>query len=197
VAPAPDRRSRSRERRRDRVYAAAIELFVERGYESTTMDDIAERADVARSSVFNYFQRKTAFLDEWSARRRHRAFSAVRADHLEHSSVRQVLERYMVELAKVSSESREETVAVMRAAVHSTNVLGDPPLAHELARLLKEAAHPDELAPTTDPELAGLLLATGYFATLTAWISADPEPFGMREQLLRMLDHQLSGLLAR
>jgi AcrR family transcriptional regulator len=37
------------------VLAAALELFVERGYDNTTMDEIAERADVARAAVFNYF----------------------------------------------------------------------------------------------------------------------------------------------
>ncbi|MFI5428988.1 TetR/AcrR family transcriptional regulator [Aeromicrobium sp. UC242_57] len=71
------RRQRRRSERRDRVYAAAIGLFTERGYEGTTMDDIAVRADVARTSVFNYFERKSAFLDDWAARRRALAFAGV------------------------------------------------------------------------------------------------------------------------
>jgi AcrR family transcriptional regulator len=33
---------------------------MEKGSEETSMDDIAERADVARTSVFNYFSPKTA-----------------------------------------------------------------------------------------------------------------------------------------
>jgi AcrR family transcriptional regulator len=60
----PDRRARRRAEGRPRVFQAAVELFVERGFDATTMDDIADRADVARATVFNYFQRKTAFLDE-------------------------------------------------------------------------------------------------------------------------------------
>lgn len=83
-----DRRTRQRHERRDRLFQAAVELFVERGYDNTTMEDIAERADTARATVFNHFQRKTAFLDEWSLRRRERAMTAVRAENLEDRPLR-------------------------------------------------------------------------------------------------------------
>lgn len=195
TAPAPDRRTRGRVRRRDAVYAAAVELFIERGYDNTTMEDIADRADVARATVFNHFQRKAAFLDEWSSRRRDRALAAVRAENLEDHSLREVLHRYMVELGRLSSETRTETVALMGAAVHNTNVLGDPPLAHSLAKFLTHSQALGELADSVDPQLAGLLLATGYFATLTQWIDSEPPPYDLTEQLLRMVDLILSGVL--
>lgn len=197
VVTEPDRRTRGRQHRRDKVYDAAVELFVERGFDGTTMEDIAERADVARATVFNHFQRKTAFLDEWSSRRRESALAAVQAEHLEDHSVREVLQRYMVELARVSTESRIETVALMGAAVHSTNVLGNPHLAHELARFLKRSQVAGELPASTDPELAGLLLATGYFATLTHWITEDPAPFNLNDRLQRLLELVLKGALPR
>ena len=70
------------------MYAAAISLFVEKGFDNTTMDDIAERADVARATVFNHFPRKAAFIDEWTARRRERAAVALRIDDLESAPLR-------------------------------------------------------------------------------------------------------------
>lgn len=196
LTPGPDRRARGRLRRRDEVFAAAIELFVERGFDATTMDDIAERADVARATVFNHFQRKTAFLDEWSLRRRELAFAAVRADHLEDHSLREVLARYMVELGQVSSSTRTETVALMGAAVHSTNVLGRPPLADEFAEYVAHARDAGELSASCDPALAGLILATSYFAVLTHWITDDPEPFDLTTELLRMVDLVVPGIVA-
>ena len=39
---------------------AAIELFVDKGFAATTLDDIAERAGVSRRSIFNYFPTKQA-----------------------------------------------------------------------------------------------------------------------------------------
>jgi AcrR family transcriptional regulator len=192
--PKLDRRTRGRQRRRDQVYEAAIELIIARGFDNTTMDDIAERADVARATVFNHFERKAAFIDEWGFRRRQRALGAVHADHLSEHSVRQVLEACMVELANVSTSSRAETVALMTAAVHSTNVLGHPALADEFAAFLFRARTEGQLPAGTDPQLGGLLLATGYFAVLTAWIEVEPAPFDLRSRLLDMLGMILDGL---
>lgn len=124
---------------------------------------------------------------------REKALGAVYASNLSDYSVRQILETCMTELARVSTEAREETVALMAAAVHSTNVLGHPALADEFAAFLARAKAEGQLRPDTDPELGGLLLATGYFAVLTAWIE-DPPPFDLRTRLIDMLGTVLDGL---
>ncbi|MYV89340.1 TetR family transcriptional regulator, partial [Streptomyces sp. SID1034] len=43
---------------RGRIFSAALSLFAEKGFEQTTIDDITERADVARGTFFNHFQHK-------------------------------------------------------------------------------------------------------------------------------------------
>lgn len=42
----------------ERLVDAAFELFAERGYEHTTVDDIAERADVGRTTFFRTYRSK-------------------------------------------------------------------------------------------------------------------------------------------
>lgn len=42
--------------------AAANELFAERGYDETTIDEIAARADVSRATAFNYSPSQEDFL---------------------------------------------------------------------------------------------------------------------------------------
>jgi len=42
----------------ERLVDAAFDLFAERGYEQTTVDDIAERAGVGRTSFFRYYRSK-------------------------------------------------------------------------------------------------------------------------------------------
>ena len=189
----PDRRARRRAEGRQRVFQAAVELFVERGFDATTMEDIADRADVARATVFNYFQRKTAFLDEWSAGRRQQALAAVRSEQLDDHPLPEILNRYMVELARLSTRTRSETVALMGAAVHSINVLGNPQLAVELATFVTRARDDGQVRADADPDLAGLLVATGYFAVLTEWISAEP-PFDLESRLLQMVSILCRGL---
>jgi AcrR family transcriptional regulator len=190
----PDRRAQRRAEGRQRVFEAAVELFVERGFDATTMDDIADRADVARATVFNYFQRKTAFLHEWSASRRQQALAAVRAERLDDHPLPEILNRYMVELARMSTRTRPETVALMGAALHSINLLGNPQLATELATFVTRARDAGQVRADVDPALAGLLVATGYFAILSEWISAEPAPFDLESRLLQMVDTVWGGL---
>jgi AcrR family transcriptional regulator len=45
-----------------RIADAALELFAERGYENTTVLDIAERAGVAKSTFFRHFRDKREVL---------------------------------------------------------------------------------------------------------------------------------------
>ena len=194
-AAAPDRHARGRDRRRNRVYEAALALFMEKGYEETTMDDIAERADVARTSVFNYFSPKTAFLDEWATRRREKAMHAVESEHLEDESVSWVLQRYMAVLGELNASARAECVVMMGAALKWNNVMQGPVLAAELSDVLHQARLRHEIREKIDTRQAGLLLAVGYFAALAAWIAVEPEPFDIRDYLAELVNLMLNGLL--
>jgi AcrR family transcriptional regulator len=53
-----DRRSRKRLATREGISNAATRLFLERGFDNVTVDEIAEAADVGRMTVFNHFPRK-------------------------------------------------------------------------------------------------------------------------------------------
>jgi len=59
-----DGRSRRREDTRQRLYEAAVDLIAERGYSATTVEDIAERAGVAKGTVYYNFPSKTALFEE-------------------------------------------------------------------------------------------------------------------------------------
>ncbi|WP_140920000.1 TetR/AcrR family transcriptional regulator [Limnobaculum xujianqingii] len=53
-----DRRSRKRLATRQAISVAATRLFLERGFDRVTVDEIADAADVGRMTVFNHFPRK-------------------------------------------------------------------------------------------------------------------------------------------
>src|ERR1700743_1963083 len=54
----PDLRSRKRLATRQGISTAATRLFLERGFDQVTVDEIAAAADVGRMTVFNHFPRK-------------------------------------------------------------------------------------------------------------------------------------------
>ncbi|MGO9882142.1 MAG: TetR/AcrR family transcriptional regulator [Solirubrobacteraceae bacterium] len=51
-------RERKKQQTRDRIAREALQLFAERGYDETTLADIAEAADVAPRTIFAYFESK-------------------------------------------------------------------------------------------------------------------------------------------
>jgi AcrR family transcriptional regulator len=96
-------RQRHTERTRGTIVAAAFELFAAKGYAETTIDEIAERADIAPRTFFRYFAAKEAVLfhgtddqcDEAVARLRARP-----ADEPANESVLAVLRSMAAELTK-------------------------------------------------------------------------------------------------
>ncbi len=55
-------RERKKRRTREAVRSAAFELFQENGYPNTTVEQIAEAADVSPRTFFRYFPNKAALL---------------------------------------------------------------------------------------------------------------------------------------
>ena len=67
--PVSGRRERHRVQTRDRLYRAALELFAQRGFLETTVEDITEAADVGKGTFFNYFPTKEHILAEFGGER--------------------------------------------------------------------------------------------------------------------------------
>lgn len=179
------RRQLRRNQRRDRVYDAAVGLFTQRSYDGTTMEDIATQAGVARTSVFNYFERKSAILDDWAARRRDRGFGTIRnAD----APLHQQLIEFMTGIAQVSTDTREETVAMFGPAVRELNLLDNSALAIELTELIEHSRQ-----KVSDPALLGSVLATGYFAVLHDWCVTEAPHFDLGERLRQLVHLVATG----
>jgi AcrR family transcriptional regulator len=62
TAEQADRQERRKRRTRQAIQTAALTLFAERGYRQTTINDIAERADVAPRTVTVHFPAKEELL---------------------------------------------------------------------------------------------------------------------------------------
>jgi AcrR family transcriptional regulator len=86
------RRERQALRTRESIVAAARELFDAHGYNETTIDEIAERAEIAPRTFFRYFEAKEALLFADREADEHELIEALRARPAEEHPARAVAE---------------------------------------------------------------------------------------------------------
>ncbi len=118
VHPPSDRRERRRLETRERLYRCALELFAERGYLETTVEDITEAADVGKGTFFNYFPTKEHVLAAYGGER----IAAVERALDKARAMRGPVLDVLGELAADSAGQSHENPAVLRAiyAAHAS-----------------------------------------------------------------------------
>lgn len=107
------RRERKKAATRDAIRDAALELFLERGFDAVSVREVADRADVSPTTVFAHFPQKEslAFSDE--GERHERLVAAVR-DRLPGTTISEALRaHYLVETAELASEPYQRVLALM------------------------------------------------------------------------------------
>lgn len=57
-------RRRDRDAKREAVLRAAVQLFLEQGYHRVTLNEVAERLNITKPALYNYFRGKDAILFE-------------------------------------------------------------------------------------------------------------------------------------
>jgi len=121
---------------KDRLIAAATELFAERGFQGTTIRDIAERARVnVAAGNYHFGSKKALYLEVLRAQ-----FAAIRAELRRRGATRPE-----AELARLT---RAELADVLRARVRTMLdlLLGPPPGPHG-ALMQREMCDPSEALP--------------------------------------------------
>ena len=113
-----DRRQRKRQALHQQLLDSAQQLFSSRGVGKTTVEDIAEAADVARQTVFNHFPYKEALALELAAdgvqKVAYQAHVLLEAG----SPALEVLERVSQWLLDTAIEQGELAVVVARELMH-------------------------------------------------------------------------------
>ncbi|GAA2212937.1 TetR/AcrR family transcriptional regulator [Nonomuraea monospora] len=191
------RRERNREAMRARVYEAAISLFAEKGYVATSFDEIADRADVARATVFNYFKRKDEFLLAWGDERRRRLGAMLIQESSRESGVLDQLTRCMNRLGEVTADERRVTSELLLAWVRTgAPVLEEPYTSFIFAQIITDGKARGEVRPDVDPVAVGHLLRDTYLGTLYRWVGEGPAPFSLAQSLTSSLGLIFDGILA-
>lgn len=193
-----DRRQKRWLQLHDAIYDAACELLLEADFESTSVDQIAERADVARKTAYNHFPRKRDFISEWGKRRRQQVGAALSDELLAEPSLDVVLRHYFAELAALNASSRALTIRMLMGwREHGGPFDADP---HELAdvfeRFVAAAAERGEVTTGIPPRHVATMLYSSYFGLLYDWCAGtDMEPpFDLELAFVKTVEMVTAGL---
>lgn len=207
TATRPSRRERKKREARRRIYEAALHLFLEKGFEATTVDQIAGRADVAKGTVFNYFPHKTSFLAALAGDWTDRVTTALGPVERWRGTTRSKLERLFLFLADLGAENRAVScLALLECLRHASSPPGERPGVaeegvqrfEELTRaILRDGQAKGELRPEVEMDYAASLIESGFFRTLARWLVAGGARQPLHQEIAAKLDIVLNGLMAR
>jgi AcrR family transcriptional regulator len=180
---------------RDRVYAAALDLFVSKGYDGTTMDDIAAAAGVARRSVFNYFPAKADIAVEWAVRRGQVAALLAREVHASAGSGPGRVRRYFHEMAAGTERNFAETHQMVTGWMRGYGAAAHRALmGPEILEWLRDVA-----PGRSDDELwlaVQVLFDVFQGVLLRRMQQAQPAPDGLTAEVDAVVEMVLTGLAA-
>ena len=199
-----DRRTRKRLATRQGISDAATRLFLERGFDRVTVDEIAAAADVGRMTVFNHFPRKEDMFFGRQQEIHDMAFEAVRTRGARTTPVDafRLLAHRLVEqrhpLVPLSDDSRHfvETAMASEALKARAREMRDD-LIRALAGVLAEAAG----RPAGDPHAhlaAGLIAMTWSvaFGEAQKVLDRTHDMYEARRTFLELIDRGMTGAAA-
>ena len=194
------RRARRKTETLRRIEEAGWQLFTTRGYEATSTREIAEAADIAAGTLFNYFPEKRSLLIHLMQRQIDgavaRAFETMTPTTLEgelthvfasltrcYAGERRLSRVFIKELLFTDGERRAESAAWTFDLVK------------RVAGLVGNAQRRGELDPSIEPmEAAQQIFSTHYFGLVT-WLGGTiPSRAAQEEQFQASLRLLIRGL---
>jgi AcrR family transcriptional regulator len=196
TSPSPGLRERKKQKTRNTIIKVALELFAERGYEQTTIAEIADAAEVSPRTIFAYFPSKAdiLFYDQPEMQQR---LAQVFRDRPEGATALDVLRDFIAGTLSPASEE-EHNVALRRRTVIAANEtlrLNERARFAPFEQLMAEAIADDLHAGSDDirPRMIAAALATALSAIRDHDRVTSPE-LASPEQVMAAIDDVMGFL---
>jgi len=178
VEAAEGRRERKKREVRERISDAARRLFLEHGFDATTVEQIARSADVAQATFFNYFPSKSAVLGEMTGEVFERIEELVNEQLARPASAQDRIRRFAdavaTEIEQTRGLARDVVLELMRISAPRDG--GFPYVARvrdPFAAMLREGQRQGDVRADLDPTfLADMVIGT-LNVSITNWLN-DP-----------------------
>lgn len=192
------RRERKKQETRNKIFTSAMKLFQEGGYDATTIDMIAEHADVARGTVFLHFPSKEAILAHWGQD----SLAEITERREEWDLTELSAEEKVMRLFKIALTANQESFDLVKIWVKST--LANPTaMIHErqspvalrnlMSDILETEQEEGRLKQEIDPIIAGDMLENIYLHAMQDWVLSEGN-WPVEEILTTKIHYLFNGL---
>jgi AcrR family transcriptional regulator len=189
------RRERKKGRTRADIYAAAMTLFLKKGFDTVTIDDICRAADVARATFFLHFPAKEALLIEYGERANEELAAALLENR---GGAVATLKMALRMLAERAARHPEVVRMVVREVIARPRVLSEhdertADLVHLLSGVIQRGQASGEFRKRIHPTVAALTICAAWFALIYTWTRRDGK-IDIEAAVAETLDIVLNGL---
>ena len=196
-----NKRANNKEMRKENLYAAAVTLFRDRGFDETRVEEITQAAGVAKGTFFNYFPTKEDVLLYIGERHMTRLGAAMSNGAGKQLAQERSAIAALKTVLHALAHSLEEDKDLVRLAVDKAmkishlapNASGRFSLQGLTVLLIRRAQRAGEIHPAVDPELVAQMLEGLYYQQLVIWCQED-FGFDLGERLAQVVDLLLVGI---
>ena len=193
----PSRRARKKERTRQEIYTAAMDLFLARGFETVTIEEICQIADVAKGTFFLHFPTKDTLLLEYGSQVTAELDEALRAHQ---GGAADALSTMLDLLTERALRHADIVRLVVREIMANPSTLADATqqsrdILHLLTAIVQRGQLDKSFRQEIEPRLAAGIIIAAYLAILTEWVRCGGkfDLAGAVQQSLHVVLHGLSN----
>jgi AcrR family transcriptional regulator len=176
-------------------------LFLERGYQEVTIDDICEAAGISKATFFRYFGNKFGLVDEFNQRIAAKIGAALDLESMSASdALRKATDTLYEAWLQSASQMRNLAQEFLRSGVSMPpETFADPMTRNMLVPLIaaiKAGQQRGEFVTDVEAELVSPMIVQAWTIATARWFShADREEF--RRSVHSLVEVQIRGLQRR
>lgn len=169
---------------KNRIFEVSGKLFKEKGFESTTIDEITKEAGIAKGTFFNYFPTKESLVFYFAEQKAELVYDLTENESIKHLHTKERIKKFLVVLAESYEKDNDLTKLLFfeyRRYIENSRNAPDKErnphyrLTNVLLDLLKDGIEKREVKESIDMRMAAETLNAVYFHTLMMWLKSENE----------------------
>lgn len=193
----PNRMEKKKEQTRNRIIEVALKLFEEQGFSLTTMEQIADTADVAKGTLYNHFPNKESIVSAYVQSVNRQSVSFIKDLIINMPDTRTRLLNVLLQVFDWTQVNRELIMIYVATRIQNLAKIYPEPEERSgftvlLAMIFKQGQADGELRDDVSAEYLANYFNMIYFKTLGEWLNL-PDKYPLEQQLALNIELFING----